>query len=419
MRPDLPEPPQRCTQTHPELDLALADCPTHPGAEVVRLLFQSIEPDSAIDPGQCRRGPRGELEEPASMATGGRLGFTSLEEVLASVLPKGLEHVVARLGSRLGLATDQAFVEQRRHEVEGIGVKFVGSERDGVRGFQTPAAPEDRQAPERGPLFRRQQSITPGHGSMQRSMSLWDVACRVRQQAEAVLQSIQDGRGRQCLGSGGRELNGQRKAVQAAADPRDVGQRPLVGVEIGRDGARPLHEELDRLRGRRGRIVRISGHPKRWNDELVLTGQVQGGPARDEHAQTRGGSHPTRHRGSAVHEVLEVVEHKEQLPFGEIAADDVPHRPAGLFADGQDLGDRVCDEVLVLDRRKRNKPRTVREGAQRAMRHVNGEPRLPTAGWPGQRDQTLRCQERQEPLDLRRATDEPRRRIRKRMRDRG
>ena len=76
-------------------------------------------------------------------------------------------------------------------------------------------------------------------------MSLGHVACRVRQQAEAVLESTQDGRCRQCLGSGGRELKGQGKAVQAATDPRDVGQRPLVGVEIGRDGTRPLHEELD------------------------------------------------------------------------------------------------------------------------------------------------------------------------------
>ena len=151
----------------------------------------------------------------------------------------------------------------------------------------------------------------------------------------------------------------------------------------------------------------------------MLTGQVQGGPARDEHAQTRGGSHPTRHRGSAVHEVLEVVEHKEQLPFGEIAADDVPHRPVGLFADGQDLGDRVCDRSSSwTGASETNHAPSANEPSARCATSTASRV-FPLPGGPVSVIKRSDVSSAQEPLDLRLATDEPRRHIRKRMRDLG
>ena len=291
------------------------------------------------------------------MSGGGLVGFTGLEQALAAVLPQGLEHVVARFRPRLGLPPDQALVEERRHEVQGIRAELVGRQRDRVGGLQRPPAAKHREAAEGGPLGRRQQAVAPRHRGMQRPVALRDVASGVREQLEAVFEPAEDRGGRQRLGAGGRQLEGQREAVQAPADPRDVGEGPLVRIEAGRHGARALEEELDRFGGRRGRVVRVGRDVQRRHDELVLPGQAQRGAARDEDAKPGSGRQPRCHRGGTVDHVLEVVEHQQQLPIGEVAADGVPHRGVGLLVDGQHLGDGLRDQVVVLDRGQRRRTR--------------------------------------------------------------
>ena len=103
----------------------------------------------------------------------------------------------------------------------------------------------------------------------------------------------------------GRELDGQRQAVEPRADGLDR----CVRLDVPAHCTRTLDEERDRV----GRVEWVEG-------VFHLAGDAQRRSARSEHAKTRGCGQEVGDRRSGGEEVLEVVEEQHELAVTEKAA---------------------------------------------------------------------------------------------------
>jgi hypothetical protein len=131
-------------------------------------------------------------------------------------------------------------------------------------------------------LLLREQVVAPGDRRPQRLLSLGRVSGPARENWEPLLQASEQGIGRQDLDARRSQLDGERQAVEAAAD---LGHGP-VGRKIGADGPCALVEERHRvvLGQWRDRILLLQGQVERLatgGDELeVARGSGQLGKAR-------------------------------------------------------------------------------------------------------------------------------------------
>ena len=123
----------------------------------------------------------------------------------------------------------------------------LGRPADGLGRFQVAAADEHGEPREKAPLALVEQVVAPGDGAAQRLLALGQVARAGRQDAELVLESLEDRVGLKQLDAGRRELDRQRHPVEPGADPGD-GRGVLVrDREVRPDGEGAGDEQPDRL----------------------------------------------------------------------------------------------------------------------------------------------------------------------------
>ena len=142
--------------------------------------------------------------------------------------------------------------------------------------------------------------------------------------------------------AGGGQLDRQRQPVEAAHDLGD--QRPLggVGSEAGRDGARPLDEQLDR------RTLPVVGQRQRRHHVDVLAGEPEPFPARGHHAHVRARrQHALGQRGHGVEHVLAVVEQQHEVAVAHHVRDPPDQRRPGTGVDAERRGHDVDRGVDV------------------------------------------------------------------------
>ena len=123
------------------------------------------------------------------------------------------------------------------------------------------------------------------------------------QQVEALIDGAQQLAGADRPGPGGRQLDGQRQAVEAGAQLGHVDR--VAGWRTGR--RRPLVEQLDgRARG------------QRTEDVDLLAGEADRRPAAgDDGDGGRRRAHGVEHRAHRVEHVLAAVEHDHAALLGE------------------------------------------------------------------------------------------------------
>jgi hypothetical protein len=145
----------------------------------------------------------------------------------------------------------------------------------------------------------------------------------------------------QCAGSeeldpGSSQLDRERQAVEA---PADLGDHCAVAVlKGGLDCLRAFHEEGSGFRlGELGHGV------------LVLGGDPHRRAAGDERLDRRRLKQEADHLRRGVDDVLEIVEHKQQLALPEELADRLLQRPPGTLLHAQRLGDRRHDMCWIPD----------------------------------------------------------------------
>jgi len=123
-------------------------------------------------------------------------------------------------------------------------------------------------------------------------------------------------------GAGGRELDGQRNAVQAPADCCDGRRNAPVRREVRLRRARPCDEQLNRAISQQ--ILDILGavgrHSERRHPVKALIRCSQRLAARRHHMCCRvGPQHCFSHARRGVDHMLAIIEHKQELPRANFA----------------------------------------------------------------------------------------------------
>lgn len=205
------------------------------------------------------------------------------------------------------------------------------------------------------------------------------------EQPEAVVQPGADLLHRQRAQPAGRQLHGQRDAVQPAAelgDPLGGGRGDLEGRQ---HRPRPVGEQPHRVRQHAGAD---GADRQRRQRQQVLARGAQRLPAGGQHPQAR---HRPQQRvgqlGAGLHQVLAAVQHDQQPAPGQLLGQDVQGRPGGAVGQPQCLQHCVAEQQRVLHRGHLHQPGAVREGVGRPGRRAHRQPALAHPARPGHRHQ--------------------------------
>ena len=233
-------------------------------------------------------------------------------------------------------------------------------------------------------------------------------ACRVRWRESAVrgpsarrlkpvVQTVGDLLDRQHSGLRGRQLDGQRHAVEPRADGGD-GRRRLGGQREPRvDRRRSVGEEACRLRGQ------VKGRHGRGD----LTGNAERLPAGGEDVQVGAGVQEVLDEdGARIDQMLTVVEHEQQSSRRQVVAENAGQRPSGLLPYLESSGHGLCHQGRIGQRRQLDQPDPVVEDLHQLAGRDQREPGLSRAARAGQADQSVLPEQTSDLGELRLAADE-------------
>jgi hypothetical protein len=204
---------------------------------------------------------------------------------------------------------------------------------------------------------------------------------------------------------GGRQLERQRYAIQAAADVAHG--RGGVGVEHegGLDGSGAVHEEPRRvgLGEPFRRCLLRARHAQRRHRQQGFPGHAQALPA--GHQEPHPGRRPEHFAGdlgAGLDQVLTVVEHDQEFLRAQVIDELVHERPRdlpahaerGAFPDPHGRRQRLRDQSGVGDGLKFGQPHAVGEGPDEGPRRLERQPGLAAAPGPGQGHQARSGQQR-------------------------
>ncbi len=241
------------------------------------------------------------------------------------------------------------------------------------------AANEDGEPAEEA-LFRFcQQVVAPLQRVAQRLLAHGQVACATGEDIQTMGKAMEQSLRWEQLAPGSGQFERQRQAIQAHADLCD-GVRISRGQLKGRlDGLRAQDKEAHRGPLQEGLWLwqlREIGERERGNRELLLSREVEGGSAGDEHAETRTGGEQHKELGCRLEQVLEVVQQQQQVPLAQRS----PH----LFLQGEishipqaeRLGDRCQDPGRIADRGERHEADSIGKVVEQRLRHRQPQARF-------------------------------------------
>ena len=177
-------------------------------------------------------------------------------------------------------------------------------------------------------------------------------APRADQQPEPLIQTITHlarGHGRHPRG---RQLDGQRDPVEAAADLHHRGRLAILAYrEARRNVLRPFDEQ-----GHRGRVD-ARADVQRGHRPQPLVGDSEPFAAGGHNlGRCRGRQDGLDQIGGGVQHVFAVVEHQQPHPALQGGGHALGHAPAGLLGDAQHRGHRVGHRSRIGDRGQLEKP---------------------------------------------------------------
>ena len=238
---------------------------------------------------------------------------------------------------------------------------------DGLRRGERERTREDREPGQQRLLRFGKQVVRPVERGAQGPVALDARPSAPGQQAEHVVEAIGDLGRTQRAGPGRRQLDRQRNAVEAAADPGD-GLGVSGGVE---DGARLLGPQDEQLHG--GTVV---VHAQRRSPTRSLALDVERLPRGGQHLDRR-----TRRHDSAgdlrggVQQVLAVVEDQEGIAKSEAGDQGVQV----LFLarlDAEQAEQRSAHRVRPVDGVERGEPDAVTPSGLESPAHLQRQPGL-------------------------------------------
>ena len=156
------------------------------------------------------------------------------------------------------------------------------------------------------------------------------------------------------------------------------------------------------------RRVARGRYGQRADGEDLFRGQPQRCAAGRDGLDRRRRGEDLADDAGAGQDLLEVVEHEEQRPIGEIVDESLARRPAGDVAQAERGDDRRSHEVRVADRVERDEPDAIGEGARRTPGKLDCEARLAGPAGSEEGDQAVVGQQPLELGELALAPDEAR-----------
>ena len=202
----------------------------------------------------------------------------------------------------------------------------------------------------------REQVVAPGDRVAHRALPRRQVAAAAGQQGQPLLEPGQERRRRQDLHPGRGKLDGQRQAVEAAADGGDGGGVCCSQREVRQARLRALDEERDRgdprqlLESAAERSAAGSGRggtgnsrsPRTCSGSRLVARMVSSGQAASKRGHVRRG----------LQHLLAVVEDEQQPLAGEVSGQRVAQRLPGDLPHAERGGNRRYDERRIGQRRE-------------------------------------------------------------------
>ena len=169
------------------------------------------------------------------------------------------------------------------------------------------------------------------------------------------------------------------------------------GAGIGRghtkgrlDGLRAQHKEAycSLLREHlRRKLLRKIGHRERRDRKLVLSGEVEGGPAGDKQAQARTGGEQGSELRCPLDHLLEVVQQQQQVPLAQSGLHLLFWGECCNFPQAKCLGNGRHDAVGVADRGQRHEAGAIGKAGTQDACDLQSQARFAHAPGAGEGEQ--------------------------------
>ncbi len=242
---------------------------------------------------------------------------------------------------------------------------------------------EHGHALERAPLGLRQQPVGPVDRGAQRPVALALARARAREQREALVEVTRDLRGRERAAARRGELDGERQAVEPAADARHRLGVGGVELEVPARRAGAVDEQRNRIGSLQSLELLALGQAERPQPQHLLAVDPERLAAGCHEARTgTSGEDPLGELGRAREHVLAVVEHQDPRALAQRLDDRV-----GLAVAAEGVGDRGGHGVVRVERGE-DAPAHVVAVLRRGPRgRLDRQPRLACATEADDRDE--------------------------------
>jgi hypothetical protein len=379
--------------------IALVRVPGECGTQVGVVGVQPVEHLPAGGKKPCRPVSLGERQEERRVAVPDLIFFPALRQPLQPKLadrfeqqkPRFARGRVDRLEQTLTGEAGEAVEDRVGGSVSGRSSDLRPPTSDHVRGLQREAVLENGEAAKEDLLAGGEEVVAPGDGITHRAQPGWLVPWSVAQQRHPGIQPGQHLRWRNERDPRRRQLDGQRQAVEAAADGGH-GLRVFRGegeVGPGRRGAgdEQPHRLGPRHLGERHFLATV-GQRQGRQGVPVLAGHPQGSAARDQRRQCRAGGQQTGDEGPGVQHLLEIVEHQERPPLAQKTRQVLLDRAVLALSNAKRLRDARGDERRIADGGKGNEPDAVGEVGSGFFGSCEGQAGFADAARAGEGQQT-------------------------------
>ena len=406
----LPEPPDGPGDAEAVLDVlgvGISIGTIEDGPRIVELPFEDRQPGGLTLAREERFGLLGQVAEIHRVRSLERvaLPFVVAREPVGRILPDRLEHrepkrPVGELGP-----SNEARVDQLGEAIERVEV--VPADRLGL--LEGPSAREHRQASEEASLVRTQQLVAPRDRRGQRALAFRKVPGAAGEQREAPVDASCQRIEVEHAQAARSQLQRQRQSVQSL-DDLHYGRPVCVGdPQTWAYRRRALHEQFDRLVASPGCIRHAGvGDRQGWNRILLLPGQPQWDPARDEHGEVRRRVEQRPDRRTRLDQLFEVVQHEQEIVVSEVFDHGVGQISTGHRPNPQGPGDLGRHERRIAHRTEIDEEHSVGMTIEPFPGDLEREPGLARAAGTRQREQPGAVQQAVDLHDLGRPADEGR-----------
>ena len=325
-----------------------------------------------------------------------------------------LEQPIAARGTRR-IGDHERFVHELGDSSDGFPFRERRVRHDAGGGFQAEAAREHGQPPQHDAIGLGEQPMAPIESRAQRLVARQRRTAAAGEDVKPQIQSAGEPFYPERRRARGCKLDGERYAVEAAADGHDGSGVALAQVEMRVGGAGARDEEPHRIVAQRGREFR-----RLLGGKLQRAQAIGAFPVETERLLTGGEDAGARHgaqqrlrfpRRRADH-VLAVVEHQQEPTPAQCRGEPLRGPAAGAALQAQGRVDGARDQLGIGQGRELRKPDTIGKLLEHRPRGLEPEPRLADTPGADHGHEAVVAQELAQLPQLRLAADEIRHRRR-------